>query len=118
MITQHSIIPGEITEFIIKGPSDVDEIINVVKSKYPTITKGILWNLSAGDISNLTPDDMRRIANVAREYAVHEKTAFFGTSDLEFGILRMYETHSEMESVPLVMQVFRDRNEAIEWLKG
>ncbi len=118
MITQHSIIPGEITEFVMEGPYDVDEIINIVKSKYPTITKGILWNLSAGDISNLTPDDMRRIANVAREHAVHEKTAFFGIADLEFGKLRMYETFSEMQNVPLEMQVFRDRNEAIEWLKG
>jgi dihydrodipicolinate synthase/N-acetylneuraminate lyase len=118
MITQHSIIPGEITEFVMEGACDVDEVLNIIKSQYRTISKGILWNLSAGSISNLNPDDMRRIANMVREHAMHKKTAYFGSVDLEFGLLRTYEAYAEMECVPPVMKVYRDRNEAIEWLKG
>jgi hypothetical protein len=117
MIMQHSIIPGEITEFVMEGTCDVDEVLSVVKSEYNAISKGILWNLSAGSIFNLSPDDMRHIANVVKEHAVHKKTAYFGSIDLEFGLLRMYEAYAKMECVPPVMKVFRDRNEAIEWLK-
>jgi len=31
--------------------------------------------------------------------------------------LRVYETYAEMAPVPPVMKVFKDRDEAIEWLK-
>ena len=118
MITYHSIIHEEITEFVMEGACDVDEIIKIVKSQYPVITKGIMWNFLAGDISNLTPDYMRRVATVVREHAVHEKTALFDSTDFTFGLLRMYEVYAGMEGVTPVMKVFRDRNEAIEWLTG
>ena len=117
MIIQNLLMDGQITEFVVDGPSDADEIINIIKDKYSTISKYVLWNFLAGDVSGLTLDDMHRITRVAKEHSVHEKTAFLGASDFVFGILRMYETLSELEGVPLDMQVFRDRNEAIEWLK-
>ena len=78
----------------------------------------MLWNLSAGSIPNVSPNEMRRIAIVTRNHAVHKKTAYFGSVDLQFGLLRMYATYAEIESVPPVIQVFRSRNESIEWLKG
>ena len=118
MITRHTIIPEEITEFVIRGQCDVDEVINIVKSQYCAISKGILWNLSEGSISRFTEDDMRRIAQIVRKHAMHDRTAYFGSVDLEFGLLRVYETYAEMETVPPVMNVFKDRDEAIEWLKG
>ena len=117
MITQHSIIPGEIVEFVTEGTYDVDDLLNIVKNQYPAISKGILWNVSSGVFSDPSPDVMQRLAVAVREHGVHKKTAYFGPTDIRFGLLRMFETYSEMKNVSPEMEVFRDRNEAIKWLK-
>jgi len=101
---------------MIEGAANVDEVIDIIRTRYSSISRGVLWNMSAGSNSNLTHDDMRRIAMAAREHAVHDKTAYFGSVDLEFGMFRMYQTHAELEHVRPVMKVFRDRDEAIQWL--
>ncbi len=123
MITQHSIISGEITEFVTEGTYDVDDVLNIVKNQYPTITKGILWNVSSGVFSDRSPAAMHRIAVAVREHAVHKKTAYFGPADIKFGLLRMYEIYAEMEHVPRLLtggtraSVFRFSYCALEeWL--
>ena len=117
MITRHLIKDREITEFVMEGPTTVAEMVDIIKSQYPTVTKLLLWNLSAWDVSSFTEDDMWRIAGAAKIHSVHEKTAFLGESPFVFGMLQMYTSHSEMAGVPLKMEVFRDRDEAIEWLE-
>ena len=118
MITKHLIESYEITEFVVNGACDTEEFIDVIKSTYPTITKNVLWNHSAGDHSNLTKNDFTRITAVTKEIAIHDKTAFLGDSDLIYGTLRMFETYAELDSVPLKMKAFRDREKAIDWLRG
>lgn len=81
MITKRSIDDGAITEFVMEGEGDVEETIGVITDNYHSVSQSVLWNLSASNLSKLTPDDMRRIAAAAKTHAVHEKTAFYGASD-------------------------------------
>ncbi len=117
MITKYSIIPGKITEFVVEDTYDVDDVLKIIKNEYPKITQGILWNYTASNFSDPIPISFHRIALAVKEHAIHKKTAYLGPTDLKFGLLRMYETYSEIEKVAPLMKVFRDREEAIEWLK-
>lgn len=117
IITRHEIEHSDITEFITEGHVDVEEVINVFKNEYGTVSRLVLWDTSEGGMSDMTSKEMTRIANAAKQYSVHEKTAFVGESPFVFGMMRMYEAHAEMAGVPLKMAVFHDRGEAIKWLK-
>jgi hypothetical protein len=46
----------------------------------------------------------------------HEKTAYVGDQDLEYGLLRMYRSMAEMSGVTIPLQVFRTLQEARDWL--
>ena len=116
MITKNWVVPGEISEFVIEGTCDVDEVVNTINAKYCSISKGVLWNLSRGSISNFTTNDISRIAMAVKGHVVHNKTALFALADLNFGLFRMYETLAELENVTHVIKVFRNRDEAIQWL--
>ena len=116
MITQNWIVPKEISEFLIEETFNAEEVVNTIKDKYRSISKGVLWNVTVGSISNITIDDMQQIATAVKNYASHDKTAFLGSLDLDFGLLRMYEAYAEMENIAHMMKVFRDRDEAIKWL--
>lgn len=117
MIRQSTVMDGAITEFIAEGAISAEDVIKVIEEKYAAIKKHVLWNLLDGDMSSFSRTDMQRVAMAAKQHSVHEKTAFLGASDFTFAMLRMYRTHSEIEKVPLQMQVFRDRQEAIDWLQ-
>lgn len=117
MIVYKEIAPGEIEEFIITGACTTDEITAMIANRYREGLKGVLWNLSDPNVSNLNADDMRTIAQVAEQHAVHKKTAHYSPHDLQFGLLRMYEGYAEMGALAPQMMAFRDRDKAIEWLK-
>lgn len=110
-------MPGEIIEFIIEGDSSVEEILEVIKNHYGSISKSVLWNLSAGSNSRLTSADMVRIARAVKKYAVHSQAAYVCPADLEFGLFRMYQSYAEMQGVATGMRVFRSRDKALLWLK-
>lgn len=117
MIVAKSIIPGEITEFTIVGNCDIGEVVAIIEDRYAGSSKGVLWDLCSGSIANLTQTGIQQIVQAVKTYAVHEKTAFVGTEDLEFGMFRMYETYARMADLPVVLKVFRTKDEALEWLK-
>ena len=116
MIKINIIEPGSVVEFIMEGVCDIEEVLNIIGSQYCNISKGVLWNFTNGSNANLSADDMTRIAEMARKHAIHKKTAYVGSADLEFGLLRMYESYALIQSVSPVMKVFRDRTDAIKWI--
>lgn len=116
MIKTNIVEPGSIVEFIVEGKSTLDEVLDIISSQYCNISKGVLWNFNNGSNLNLSANDMIRIAQMVKKCAIHKRTAYVGSEDVEFGLLRMYETYASIQSVPPVMKVFRDRTEAIKWI--
>ncbi|HKJ82475.1 MAG TPA: hypothetical protein VJ961_00470 [Mariprofundaceae bacterium] len=117
MIRQNEIVSGEIREFIMEGVCDLNEITKAIEKHYHGGLKGVLWNASDAQISHFTASEMRTIAYVAKQHTSHRKTAYCSPNDSQFGILRMYEAYAEIGEVAPLMMVFRERDEAIEWLK-
>ena len=116
MIKINIIEPGSVVEFIMEGVCDIDEVLHIIGSQYCNISKAVLWNFTNGSNVNLSTDEMTRIAAMVKKHAIHKKTAYVGPADLEFGLLRMYESYALIQSVPPVMKVFRDRTDAIKWI--
>jgi hypothetical protein len=117
MIRKNEIVPGEIIEFVIEGTCELNDLISTIEAHYHKGLKGVLWNASDADIGHLTADELRTIAYVVKQRATHKKTAYCSPYDLQFGVLRMYEAYAEIGEVAPLMMVFRDRDEAIAWLK-
>lgn len=61
--------------------------------------------------------DMKEFADHAKKYAIHNKTTYYTQSVLEFGMIRVYETYAELDSVKIQMRVFKDKDETVNWLK-
>ena len=96
---------------------------------YIEFHKGDEWKPGMAELVDLTHADMRqvsaeglaalaeKITEIFGEANVStSKTAVYSETDLPFGLARLYEayTHESPETV----QVFRDRDEAMNWLLG
>lgn len=103
--------------FKVVGLFDISEILAVMKNVFPTIERGVLWDYSECDLSQVTQQEMRTVAQGAYKYAKHHKSAAVGPGDLQFGLLRMYEIFAEMKHVSPMMRVFRNAVEALNWLR-
>jgi hypothetical protein len=104
--------------FKVVGKFDVGEMLAVMKDVYPSIERGVVWDFSECDLSQVTIHEMRSVAQGVYKYAKHHKSAGVGRDDLKFGILRMYETYAEMERVPPIMRIFRNADDALNWLRA
>jgi hypothetical protein len=76
-------------------------------------------DLSEANMSEFTNDDVTRLASyiegVYKKHNVtHAKNAIYSPNDLPFGLARMYSIYAS-ES-PELVQVFRDKEEAMQWL--
>ncbi len=118
MIKTNIIEPGSIVEFVLDGQSSLDEVLAIINSHYCNFSKGVLWNYKDGSNLSLSANDMTRIAQMVKKCAIHKKTAYVCSADVEFGILRMYSVYASMEHVSPTMKIFRDRAEAIEWINN
>lgn len=96
------------------------DIISVLKDFYQNrVTTYLIWDLNKGGNPELSPNDIIKIIGISIEYGSQRKTgktAIVTDNDLYYGLSRMYETYSEMETdLPLRVQVFRNFKQAIAW---
>ncbi len=80
----------------------------------------LLWDFTGADLSGLSSEDLQAIVAVSRRLAHLRppgKTAIVAPSSLEFGVSRMYETFTKIWEHPVPHQVFKSRDEALEWLQ-
>lgn len=103
--------------FKVVGPLYLPEILAVIKKVYPSVKHGVVWDFSESDPSQVTKHDMMLAAQSVATYAKHRKTAAVGSADLQFGLLRMYEAYAEIERVSPIMRVFRNTDDALDWLR-
>jgi len=83
-------------------------------------TKLQFWDMSAAVLTKVTSEGMRQfIARTAKLGVVRSggRTAVLVKSSFQFGLGRMAETFGEFESLPFEFRLFKNRAEAIAWLK-
>ena len=116
MIHVSQLSDGKITSFKVEGEPTVEELIDVIKTHFANVGEGIIWDFRGGEVSVFSTQDLMLLANHVTQYAHHKKTAFVGPTDIQFGMLRVYEVYAEYMNVPPAMKTFRKMEDAINWL--
>ena len=94
--------------------SEVFEAIEHIANMEPVPSQR-LWEFERG--VNLSSSELRQIAEVGKEKLLGpQRVALLGSEALAFGLMRMYEVFRQEEL--LNMEVFKDRESALEWLNA
>ena len=110
----------DLTIFKATGTLEFNELLSVVKHFYagkPTLN--VLLDLTEVPSVQITTDEIRELAGFKPRFESKRppgKTAILGTSDLVFGLARMFETQSEIMDVPHAVRVFKKLAMAMSWL--
>ena len=111
---------NDLTIFTVEGELTANEIIKYSSKFYDKKpTKKILWDATKGSVSKITSGEFRKIAKEMKKFTKKReggKTALVGSFDADFGLARMYEVYAESEELPVSYGIFRDIDEAKEWL--
>ncbi len=78
----------------------------------------VLWDLSPARVDHLEAADVLDIARVSRSFFSSRKdgnTAIVATSDLAFGLARMFEMAAEESERSFTIRIFRTVDEALQW---
>jgi hypothetical protein len=109
-------------EVITSGDAEVDKFGDILESlagheKWKPGTP-FLINHAKLNAAPLTPDDMRKIAELNGRYAAkigNSRCAHFVSRELEFGMARMWETLVEGKW-DVSEKLFKSKDEAVAWL--
>jgi hypothetical protein len=102
------------------GVTSFEEIATTVKDLYEkNPTKNVLWDASEGSVAELTKDHIEKLASFSPRFSDLRKggkTALYSPGDVAFGLSRMFEIIGNLRKVPIEIKVFRDRDQALQWL--
>ena len=110
----------DLTLRIAKGPLTAEEILAALRSYYSgPVTSLLLWDARGADLSALTGEDVRLIVSTVRGYLdprAGGKTALVFTSDLGYGLGRMFDSYLDSGLTKVENRSFRSLPEALAWL--
>ena len=113
----------ELSVYTAVGVVTSEEVQSAIRDFYEKgpITKNVLWDISEADLTGISSEEVLKITRVPRrslELREGGKTAIVATDDLAYGMSRMYQAVPQSEPVPFVVKVFRDPEEAYDWIEG
>lgn len=111
----------DLTTYSVIGDFKVTTILESLDQFYMSYyTLNLAWDFSEANTSHITRDDINSIIKHAKTHAhlrKNGKTAFIVSDDLSFGLGRMYDIVAEISDHKIFHNVFRNIEEAIEWLQ-
>jgi hypothetical protein len=121
-IKKHKDLFIDLTIFTCEGQILFQDIIDAMKRFYDGIdgppTTMVLWDLSQASTGNLSVEELDDIARFRIENKAQMgigKTAIVASTDLDFGMVRMFQAKST--GTPRSLMVFRTLDEARQWIK-
>lgn len=110
----------ELTAHTVTGTATAQELAGAINSYYAgPVTKLILWDFTDAQLNLITASQIKDLVDLTKRYAalrVGGKTAFVASSDLGFGLGRMFDIQQEANAAPVSHQSFRTKAKALEWL--
>lgn len=112
-----------LTIYVARGILSRDEIKQAISDFYlqGPVTRNVLWDFSAAELSAITSEDVCLIANIPKKSAhlrTGGKTAIYAPNDLTYGLSRMYARMASFDGMPFELEVFRDQAAARSWISG
>ena len=110
-----------ISVFSVHGNFSLDKLLNEIDRLCATdTTLHSLWDFTNGVFPTIKASDVEIIIEHTRKYVDIRKggkSAIVVSRDLGYGMARMYDTLSECKDSPVEYRVFRDINEATNWIE-
>jgi hypothetical protein len=110
----------ELTEIICAGDLTIAEVIaELQRSQQGAITRRVLWDVSKVESSTIRgADAAKNSATITSliQPRVRGKSAVVAETDLTYGLCRMYHAYRENQQLELPFRIFRNRQEALDWL--
>ena len=111
---------NDLTGFTVVGDVDAEQVLSqIISFLTGEPTQLVLWDITIGSLADISSDDLRRIVERAAPFADRRKgglTAIVCSTDLDYGLSRMFQTFAELLQIPFAIEVFRNLQEAREWL--
>ena len=118
-ITRSSETDHGLTIFTVEGTPTVNEILTqVAEFMEAGPTPLVLWDYTRGSL-NLPAAELRSLLERGQKYTLRRaggKGALVFSTDVDYGAGRMLEVFAAMMEIPLSVRVFRDVQEARQWL--
>lgn len=79
----------------------------------------VIWDLASLPVDSVSNDELRTFAtDLAKKSTAMpgKKTAIVASDDLQFGLMRVFETFSNIDNFHIEFNIFRDIPSAKEWL--
>jgi|SRR5215472_15497610 len=112
----------DLTVFTVVDDIDAKQVLSEVLAFLTgEPTHCVLWDIRAGSLTRVTPAGLRMIAERATELAHRRsggRTAIVCSTDVDYGLSRMFQTFAELLQAPVEFTVSRDVTGAREWLYG
>ncbi len=104
------------------GPLSLEEYVATIQRithspEYPPNVSA-LWDLRKADLQSADRTFFKKILERREQHREreHVKVALIASSDLEYGMSRMFEALSENETISQKLMVFRDYEKGERWL--
>jgi hypothetical protein len=100
-------------------PDDLNAALaEITNSKQYAAHAPTLWDMRAVEFAHFNRDLELEFIEVRRRFPNRDKArvALIVATDLAFGMLRMYETLSELNDLPQTMRILHDYTEGENWL--
>ena len=111
---------SDLTIFTVIGQVTHEEIKEAINEFYEGVaSKNVLWDLSKGNFEMISNVDIQQLASIPKsQYMARKggKTAIVADKDLAYGMARIYEARSQADSLPFETKIFRNIEDAYQWL--
>ena len=110
----------DLTTFKVTGKLKPDAIYDCLAAYFEgSVTLRTLWDITEATVPSVTADEICSLAKYVRNLSdarIGGKTAIISNDDLGYGMSRMLGTLYELEHIPFEIQVFRNLDEAMDWI--
>lgn len=106
----------------IRGTPKISDVRQAIEAllENPDHSDGMdeIWDFREASLTAITTKDLQTLAIYVSQYIgkLAKRTAFVVKNDLEYGIGRMWEVYAE--DAPQKRQLFRDIEDAFDWLSS
>jgi hypothetical protein len=111
---------SDLTIVTVVGEVNAEQVANQIISfltREPT--KLVLWDFTEGSLASLSSKDLQMIIQRGAQFADRRKggrTAIACSREVDYGLSRMFQTFASLQHIPFEINVFRNLEEAVEWL--
>jgi hypothetical protein len=110
----------QLTIHTITGEVSPEEISNKIKTYSESgPTEFVLWDFSKAELSKITFSHVETFIALTKQYSSYRKrgkTALVFSSNLGFGLGRIFDTRLELMESKIPYMTFRSKEDALKWL--